>query len=484
MDIKTLIYLLVLSQAVAAFGMLLASRQMVAYRGFRLWSLSFIIIAVGMALVVLRGTLPPLLSTTLANALILIALSFFHEGTRRFHSLPGPSPLAIDLVLIAYLVIVTLPLESTLLGRPHPQRTVYFGIGYFLVCLNAALRPLLTVRRSFGQWIHSVCFLLLAGVALLRVSDAMGGPLFQGSAPALLQANIMLHLVTTTLQLAGCLLLCHGRALEGERQATGLLQRLNRTQALRIKEEVANCRAQEKLLAYQARHTAMGEMLGAIAHQWRQPLSTVGLVVQSIRKAFERGRLDAAFMERADQDARSQIQYMSDTIDTFRGFFRPEKTRLLFSPGEVLQEVVSFLQPQFALQGIAVVQEIDAGPLSFGYPNELKQVLMNLAANARDALEAGGGSGPRGAPRLGFRLRRSGSLVVIEVADNGGGVADDVMPHIFEPYFTTKGESNGTGIGLYLCRMLVEESMGGRLSCKNARGGALFRIELEEGHHV
>ncbi|WP_052263264.1 sensor histidine kinase [Geobacter pickeringii] len=262
------------------------------------------------------------------------------------------------------------------------------------------------------------------------------------------------------------------------------LNALNESLTLRVEAETERRLHQERLLARHARLAAMGEMIGAIAHQWRQPLATLGAAIQSLRMAWERGSLDAAFLESAEADAQKQLYYMSETIEDFCNFFRPEKVAEQFEVREKIAEVVLLVDAQFANAGVhlEVVDAADGeGLFIHGYQNEFKQSVLNLVSNAFDAVVARNGAAPRptGLPGLVVvTLRRTEDRVLIEVRDNGCGIPPEFVDKVYEPYFTSKPEGKGTGIGLYMSKLIVEESMGGRISFVSSAEGTVFRIEL------
>jgi signal transduction histidine kinase len=173
---------------------------------------------------------------------------------------------------------------------------------------------------------------------------------------------------------------------------------------------------------------------------------------------------------------------MSDTIEEFRGFYRLEKEKEPFPPFDCIADAVRLFEPQFTSSGIAVeiAGREGSSRLVHGYPNEFKQVILNLLGNARDAiLEGRSTADDPEAGRIGVTLSiLDDSILCIDVRDNGSGIPAAIVPRIFDPYFTTKEESGGTGIGLYMSRMIVEDSLEGRLSLLEHRGGAVFRIEL------
>ena len=218
MDIKTLLFILAISQTIAAVAMLLASRQVGVYEGFRVWTASFVMTAACMLLISLRGMISPFLSITIANTGLLLSLSLFHEGTRRFHRLPGITSLVPDIIPIIVIACATLSVTPTSPGFLNSQRTIYFGIGHIIIGLHAAFRPLFTIRRSFGQWIHSVSFVTLSIIALFRVCEASGLLLANYTDLILMKTNIIVHIIVVIFQFTGCLLLCHERSLETVRK--------------------------------------------------------------------------------------------------------------------------------------------------------------------------------------------------------------------------------------------------------------------------
>jgi C4-dicarboxylate-specific signal transduction histidine kinase len=264
------------------------------------------------------------------------------------------------------------------------------------------------------------------------------------------------------------------------------LNTLNQSLELKVEQETSRRLEQERLLARHARLAAIGEMISAIAHQWRQPLATLGATIQSIRMAWERQLLDGPFLERAEADAQKQLYYMSETIEDFRNFFSPEKVAECFEVREKIGEVALLVSAQFASAGVRleVVDPPAAKGLAIsGYQNEFKQSVLNLVSNAFDAVVArhGAGTPPDGsAGVVVLSLAREGDSVVIEVRDNGGGIPAEYADRVYEPYFTSKPEGKGTGIGLYMSKLIVEESMGGRLGFTSSPEGTVFRIQLAQ----
>ncbi len=279
-------------------------------------------------------------------------------------------------------------------------------------------------------------------------------------------------------------------------EKTVQLEDLTRSLEQRVASEIASRIKGEQVLIQQSKMAAMGEMLGAIAHQWRQPLNVLGLIIQNLEDAHARGELDRAYLERTVQKAMTQIDRMSRTIDDFRSFFLPDKERTRFDVMQAVGEVFSLLSAQLVAgnisfrlacrdHGVCFTRVEDIAPCPdktvTGFRNEFEHVIMNMVTNAREAIVEARASGKLAeyAPgRIACEFRSADGRLCIDVSDNGGGMPEDILDRIFEPYFTTKGPDKGTGLGLYMSKVIVEEHMRGKLSARNSADGAVFTIEL------
>jgi C4-dicarboxylate-specific signal transduction histidine kinase len=297
-----------------------------------------------------------------------------------------------------------------------------------------------------------------------RVSDAQGGEIG--------------HLAEVFDDMAAKLAARQATLIKSEHD----LHELNVNLTRRVEEETERRLHHERLLARHARLVAMGQMIGAIAHQWRQPLATLGVTVQSIRLAWEHNCLDEAFLKKAEEDSRKQLLYMSDTIEDFRNFFTPDKVAEGFAIRDKIDEVIMLVSPQFAHSGVKLktVDLSHGAPLQLvGYQNEFTQSLLNLVSNAFDAImEKGLDDGGE----VTIVTAVDGDRIRVEVRDNGCGISAEHADKVFDPYFTTKPADKGTGIGLYMTRLIIEESMGGSLSFTSTPEGTTFRIELSQQH--
>jgi PAS domain S-box-containing protein len=252
------------------------------------------------------------------------------------------------------------------------------------------------------------------------------------------------------------------------------LEELNRSLEQRVKQAVDELRQKDRLLIHQSRQAAMGEMINNIAHQWRQPLNNIGLIIQNLQLQYEAGEMDSEQMAAEVGTAMDIIAYMSRTIDDFRNFFHQDKVRRTFLVNEMVSRALDFLLPSLKSCGIDVECQEEPNVTVEGYPSEYMQALLNILNNAKDVLLERRVE----RPLIGIRIFRENRRSVVTIRDNGGGIREDVLPRIFDPYFTTKEQGKGTGIGLYMSKAIIEKSINGRLMARNVNGGAEFRIEV------
>ncbi|MGE4295591.1 MAG: PAS domain S-box protein [Campylobacterales bacterium] len=231
---------------------------------------------------------------------------------------------------------------------------------------------------------------------------------------------------------------------------------------------------QQAVLIQQTKQAELGGMIGAIAHQWKQPLNAIGIMTQGLIDSYDYNELDRKELETHVAKVMNQVQFMSQTITDFRNFYKPAKQKEPFSPLAAIRSVAELLKIQLDRHHVQITIEGDGALQAAGYASEFKQVVLNLINNARDALEERGVKNGE----INIRVDRLESRVVITLCDNGGGIAPELLPErLFEPFHSTKGEK-GTGIGLSLSRTIIENKMSGRLKAANTETGACFTIEL------
>ena len=253
------------------------------------------------------------------------------------------------------------------------------------------------------------------------------------------------------------------------------LEEMNLHLEQRITGAVADSREKDQILIQQNRLAAMGEMIGNIAHQWRQPLNMLGLVVQELRMTYGREEFNKESLEASVDKAMSLISHMSKTIDNFSNYFKPDKEKVRFNVNRAVANTISLVESSYENQSIKieVIERVNTDV--HGYMHEYSQVLLNILFNCRDAFEERNIDQPR---VVTITIFQENDRTVVTVADNAGGIPEDVMDKIFDPYFTTKGPDKGTGIGLYMSKAIIEKNMGGRLVMRNTAAGAEFRIEV------
>lgn len=262
------------------------------------------------------------------------------------------------------------------------------------------------------------------------------------------------------------------QALEELAQEKEQLRLFSETLEQRVKDEVEKNREKDHLLIQQSRLATMGEMISNIAHQWRQPLNTVNLVLANIQDDYQHGELNGETLDRSVKLGSRVIQDMSRTIDDFRDFFRPNKEKKPFQIRKAVTNALALVGASFQRHGVEAEVEGGEEIEVLGFENEYAQVLLNILNNAKDAIVARGVANGR----ISIRLARVGDVAKLTVSDNGGGIAAEAMERIFDPYFSTR--EMGTGIGLYMSKMIIEQNMGGQLYARNIPDGAEFTLML------
>ncbi|MDO9308293.1 MAG: PAS domain S-box protein [Deltaproteobacteria bacterium] len=233
-------------------------------------------------------------------------------------------------------------------------------------------------------------------------------------------------------------------------------------------------REKEQMLLMQNRHTAMGEMIGNIAHQWRQPLNTLGLITQRLGAFYGSPSFNKELLETSVSKSMEIINHMSRTIDDFRNFFSNEREKSEFRVNDALLKALSLVEANFKDSGIKIIHNKMDDISIYGFPNEYAQVLLNIFINAKDAIN----ERMIESPCLTVSVSNENGRSVVTIADNAGGIPENIIEKIFDPYFTTKGPQQGTGVGLFMSKTIIEKNMGGRLLVRNSDTGAEFRIEV------
>jgi signal transduction histidine kinase len=229
-----------------------------------------------------------------------------------------------------------------------------------------------------------------------------------------------------------------------------------------------------KTMFRNTKQAAMGELISMIAHQWRQPLSTISLIVSDLMLKTAFGMYDANYFMNAFKKMEGHVEYMSITIDDFRNFFKPNKQKEIFELGTVLNNAQKIMKDVLENNGVFYKEQSLSGIKLFTYKSELLQVFINLIKNAKDVVVERKITNPY----IKVSTKKSKGNVIIVFEDNAGGIPLKIIDKIFEPYFSTKDEKNGTGLGLSMSKTIIEDHMGGKIKVSNTVVGAKFEIEL------
>ncbi len=249
---------------------------------------------------------------------------------------------------------------------------------------------------------------------------------------------------------------------------------INKNLHIKIIKELEKNKQQQLLMINQSRLTQMSEMMKMIAHQWRQPLNNISILTQTIALKYMMGKLTDKLMNNFKTKTDKHIEGMSNIIDDFQDFFKPQKEETDFCLNELITETLEMVNPTFFQYDLCVTFNNDTIININGFQNELGQTLINIINNAKDALVLNEIKNKK----LNINLYREAKDIIIKITDNAGGIPDEIMDKIFDPYFSTKDEKNGTGLGLYMSKIIIEEHCHGKLTARNENGGAVLKIIL------
>ena len=251
------------------------------------------------------------------------------------------------------------------------------------------------------------------------------------------------------------------------------LDEINHSLEHRIQEEVALREENHKMYEQQAKMAAMGEMMDAVAHQWKQPLNALSMMSDMLRSDFESGSVDQTYVNELTDDIQTQIEHMVTTLREFRTFFRPNKEAKSFGIKRCVQSVMLLVNDEFLKNNITITIQSSKEILIDGIENEFKHLILNIINNAKDAFN----ERDIKERRIDISFYQEENRISIEIEDNAGGIPPELIHDIFKPEFTTKAEGQGTGIGLYMS-MQIARKLGGSLCVKNTGQGACFVLEI------
>ena len=231
----------------------------------------------------------------------------------------------------------------------------------------------------------------------------------------------------------------------------------------------------DKIIEQQSRLAAMGEMIDAVAHQWKQPLNAISMMIDMLKDDFETNDVDSEYVEDLDETIHLQIDHMVTTLNEFRNFLRPSTKNENFYINTVVQNVQILMKDELITQNLHLLLDIDQNIQIFGNKNEFKHLFINLINNSIDAFNEQNSPGRN----INIRCFTKDRQIFIEVEDNAGGIPKNIIKHVFKPNVTTKSEGKGTGIGLYMTSQIITKN-NGSISVKNTKEGALFTIIFRE----
>lgn len=260
------------------------------------------------------------------------------------------------------------------------------------------------------------------------------------------------------------------------------IELLNKSLEKRVEIAVEDTKQKEKLLLHQSHMAQMGEMLGMIAHQWRQPLSSISSAVVGLQVKLELESFDlkdekgvkslVSYLTKHNKDVAKYVKFLSTTIDDFRSFFKPNKSKQFVKLTTPIIKTLEIIEASLLNKNIKLVKEFHNDEKVSLYKNEMMQVILNILKNSEENfLDKGIEDG-----KITISTEKSDGKYIISIKDNGGGIPKDILPDIFTPYFSTKYEKNGTGLGLYMSKTIIEKHHNGILRAINTEDGVNFEI--------
>ena len=263
------------------------------------------------------------------------------------------------------------------------------------------------------------------------------------------------------------------------------ISKFNDTLQSKIDDEVQKNRDKDEQIMQQSRLAQMGEMISMIAHQWRQPLGSISSAVMSIQTKLEVGKFDLsddtdrdkfiAYCDKKYSNINGYVQFLSTTIDDFRNFFKPDKEKEEIELNIPLDRALQIVEVSMKNKGIEIIKDYKCKDKILMYQNEVMQVVLNIIKNAEDnfiekRIEN---------PQIIISTLKENDEYIMQISDNGGGIPAGILEKIFDPYFSTKKEKNGTGLGLYMSKTMIEEHHDGSLICENIDDGVRFKLAIK-----
>jgi len=231
----------------------------------------------------------------------------------------------------------------------------------------------------------------------------------------------------------------------------------------------------DQIIEQQSRLASMGEMIDAIAHQWKQPLNAISMMIEMLKDDFHTSDITSEYINDLEKSIHIQIDYMVSTLSEFRNFLRPSTKNTQFYINTIVQNVQILMKDELIAQNLHLELDIDENIQFFGSKNEFKHLFINIINNSIDAFNEKNIS----ERKLSIKAYKDGKDIYLQIRDNAGGIPTNIINHIFKPNITTKADGKGTGIGLYMCQQIVAKN-NGKIEASNTEDGALFSISFRE----
>ena len=241
-----------------------------------------------------------------------------------------------------------------------------------------------------------------------------------------------------------------------------------------IKQYEQELKEKDEVMIAQSRHAAMGEMMSMIAHQWRQPISVISMEANNVLMDIELDSLEPQILKESMEGILHQVAELSKTIDDFRDFFKPDQEVSQTTLRDVLQDALTIIGKSLENNGIKLIVDVDEDATITTHTRELMHVFINIIKNAKEMLL----EKKIANKKIVVVIKKQAQCYSITICDNAGGVCPTIVDKIFEPYFTTKEQTNGTGLGLYMSKVIVEKHLLGSIGAYNMNDGACFEIHL------
>ncbi len=356
---------------------------------------------------------------------------------------------------LKHLWILTFPI--ILLFFQHKDTAIYWLIVVFFLLLIAPFQTLIDVQYSQFQIIYLAVVLFIISLIIyfyqLKMDEARD---------LILEQQILLRNFNLNLEYQVV-------------EKTAELQELNESLEGKVQEKIEELVQKDKILTVQSKQAVMGEMISMIAHQWRQPLSTITLQISNLqfKKLFGQGVSDEE-MDKALSEISDTIIYLSNTVDDFQTYFHPDKEKDEIGIDDLLEKALNLVTARIKESNIDVIVNNNQGNINLKtHTNEFIQIILNIINNSIDAFA----ELEKEFKIIEIEIKQKNNILIVDIKDNAGGIPDENIPKLFEPYFSTKGK-NGTGIGLYMCQMIVQKQLNGEIKVQSSKDGSTFTIEV------